>query len=313
MVQLGLIGAGRWGRSYIHTLKDMPGVRLTRLASTNPESTSLVEQDCSISSDWREVATDKSLHGVIIATPPSLHAQMAETALASGLHVLVEKPMTMSRKEARLLLDASRASSRMVFVAHTHLFSNAFRTLKEKSQELGKLKMIRSFAGNWGPYRADTDVLWDWAPHDIAMSLDLLGADPQRVGVQRTRTAQLPQGTGEAVEITLGFSDDVHSLIRVSNIDSKKSRYFEAEFEKGTLVYDDMAEGKLRITTRPGLPGDLLPIDAAMPLEVLTSEFAAEIREGAHFHSSLPLGVRVVDLLAACQEMLEADKQGISS
>ena len=40
-LRLGLIGAGRWGRAYIRTLKSMAGVELARLCSANPESPKL--------------------------------------------------------------------------------------------------------------------------------------------------------------------------------------------------------------------------------------------------------------------------------
>ena len=54
-LRLGLIGAGPWGRNYIRTLKGLDGVRLSRLASRNPDSAGLVGPDCTISEDWRDV------------------------------------------------------------------------------------------------------------------------------------------------------------------------------------------------------------------------------------------------------------------
>ena len=252
------------------------------------------------------MASDQRLDGIIIATPPAFHAEMAVTSLAAGLHVLVEKPMTTSNEETRRLTDVARANCRMVVVGHTHLFSNAFRKLKEKGAELGPLKEIRSSAGNWGPYREDTNVLWDWAPHDIAMSLDLVGSDPVRSGIKRIATARLPVGPGEALEIFLEFPGGVEAVIHLSNIDTQKSRRFEATFENGTLIYDDLAEDKLRMIISPTAEGIAIPVDSSTPLEVLISEFAADIRSGTQTHPSLQLGVRVVNLLENFQKILDA-------
>ena len=304
-LRLGLIGAGRWGRRYIHTLSAIGGMRLVRLASSNPESTSIVGQNCVVSPDWREVATDSTLDGLIIATPPALHAQMAETALNAGLHVLVEKPMTLNTTDARRLVETSRSSRRMVFVGHTHLFSNAFRAMKDEGSKLGAVREIRSSAGNWGPYRPDTSVLWDWSPHDIAMCLDLIGGDPTMVSAQRIRRTMLPDGPGESIAITLEFGELTRAKIGVSNIDHEKSRRFEARFDGGTLVYDDLAPSKLCLVTGENSVSRELPVGKSLPLDNLLNEFATEIRSCSTSHASLDLGVRVVELIAECQLTLE--------
>ena len=55
ILNLGLIGAGVWGRNFIKTIAGLDGARLTRLASRNPESPALVPPDCVISEDWRDL------------------------------------------------------------------------------------------------------------------------------------------------------------------------------------------------------------------------------------------------------------------
>jgi predicted dehydrogenase len=306
-LRVGLIGAGRWGRRYIHTLSGISGVRLVRLASGNPESASLVGPNCLVSTDWREVATDSTLDGLVIATPPACHVEMAETALRAGLHVLVEKPMTLFAGEAQRLVEASRASRRMVFVGHTHLFSNAFRGLKAMGSKLGELREVRSSAGNWGPDRTDASVLWDWAPHDLAMCLDLIGSDPTLIGARQTGTAMLPDGSGESIAITLEFGEATKAAIVVSNIDREKSRRFEGRFDEGVLIYDDLAAVKLCFIPTASSVSQELPIGKSLPLDNLLNEFAAEIRAGSIWHASLDIGVRVVNLMAACQHSLDTD------
>ena len=76
-LRLGLLGAGRWGRNYIRTIAASAGVRLARLASRNPDSANLVPPDCVIFADWREMLDARALDGVIVATPPGVHAEMA--------------------------------------------------------------------------------------------------------------------------------------------------------------------------------------------------------------------------------------------
>lgn len=303
---LGLIGAGRWGRRYISTLAALPDVRLARLASANPESARLVPATCGITDNWREVAGDSSLAGVIIATPPSLHAEMAEVAMAAGVPVLIEKPMTLSLSEARHLVSAASRYGCPVLVGHTHLFSAAYRMLKERGRELGPLLSISAHAGNHGPFRPDTPMLWDWAPHDFAMCLDLIDGEPADVDVSKVGVAQLPGGLGEAHEIHLTFADGVVADIRVSNIDDDKSRYFEAKFKGGTLIYDDLAPHKLHLVKSGETTSTPVAIDDSLPLSNLVVDFCDAIRAKFSTHPSLDLGLRVVKLLDRCDRQLSA-------
>lgn len=303
-VRLGLIGAGRWGRRYIATLGGMPGVELVRLASANPESPHLVSAACTISPDWRDVVQDPTLDGLILACPAAFHAEIAAAAMDAALPVLIEKPMALSVAEAQCLSVRAQQTSQLALVGHTHLFSSAFRALKREALALGSLLEIRSRGGNWGPCRPDTPMLWDWAPHDLSMCLDLVGADPISVDARLIGTDVLPDGYGEAVEIQLTFPGGVGATIRVSNIDRSKSRRFEARYERGSLVYDDLAPDKLRAYRHDLSEGRAVPCDASMPLYNQIIEFCGAIRSGLGVHPSLDLGLRVVQVLDRCQQRL---------
>jgi hypothetical protein len=116
---LGLVGAGRWGKVFINTLAGMEGVRLAGLASSNPQSRSLVPPDCRVMPEWRDLIQMKNLAGLIVATPPHTHAEITLAAIRAGLPVLVEKPLTLDpqeggtgeRIEIELLFSGARKAS----------------------------------------------------------------------------------------------------------------------------------------------------------------------------------------------------------
>jgi predicted dehydrogenase len=303
-VTLGLIGAGPWGRNYIKTVAATDGVALTRLASRNPASAQLVGPDCPISADWRDVAGADDIDGVIIATPPALHAEMTTVALDAGRAVLVEKPLTLDLAQARDLLEKAERSSRLVLVDHIHLFSPAYRELKALANRLGPVRAIRGDAGNRGPFRRNTTVLWDWGPHDVALCLDLMGHAPAAIAARRTERRQTDGGLGETVEFRLDFPGGTRADIGLSNLLDQKRRRLEVRFDTGTLVYDDLAAQKL---TRigPGKDVEPIPVDSDPPLAVAVRAFAAAIREGSTDLESLRLGVNVVAVLAAADAAIE--------
>jgi len=104
-VRLGLIGAGRWGRAYIRTLAELDGLSLKWVSSRNPETKTFVPDTCSVTEDWRDLMTAENIDGIIVATPPASHAEIALTAIEQGHAVMVEKPLTLSLQEAEHLLE----------------------------------------------------------------------------------------------------------------------------------------------------------------------------------------------------------------
>ncbi len=307
-MRLGLIGAGRWGKRYISTIVAMPEVRLSRLASGNPASKALVPEGCIVSPDWRGLVSATDLDGIIIATPPHTHTAIALAAIEAGIPVLIEKPLTLAPADAQRIAAAARNRKVLAVVDHTHLYSPAYRELKLRGAALGALKELRSCGANWGPFRPDTPVLWDYAPHDIAMCIDLAGHPPAGLDVFVEKQVTTEEGSGAAIQMRLHFPAQLEAHVRVSNVDQDKSRWLEAVYAGGTLRYDDLCEPKLAFaaddTIMPDAAAEGIPSATTPPLTVAVSEFCAKIASGAHSDPSLELGARIVDILAACDRQL---------
>jgi len=294
IIRLGLIGAGPWGQNYIKTITGsggLDGVTLARLASRNPQSAGLVDGDCQISENWRDLLDVGDLDGVIIATPPQHHAEMTLAAIDAGIAVLVEKPMTFSTTEAEAVLSAATAKDAIVRVNHIHLYSAAWQALKREAASLGPLKAISTVVGGPGPNRADVPVLWDWGSHDVAMCIDLIGRRPDTVRADIIET-------GRALALELNFGP-VTARIAISNKAPEKQRLLTAAYEGGELIYDDRLEGgeKLRLKTMPQDPGRTFLLGDGTPLERAILAFADAIRRGDFDPADVTLGERVVRVL----------------
>lgn len=299
-LELGLIGAGRWGRVYIKTIAALNGIRLARVASANGETAALV--DCPVTPDWRQVAEDPGLDGVIIATPPALHVEMTQAAVAAGLPVLVEKPLTLDEGEARALDSFVHDAGGLVVVDHVHLFHPAWRALKERLAGLGPVRSIRTTSGGPGPDRDDAPVLWDWGSHDVAMCLDLMGAVPENATARRLEN----RPEGEALSLRLDFPGGVRAEVEISNIMEKKTRLFSVQTDRGTLIYD--GKGPSPLTLRRGGQDDVAVEVPTIPaLECAIMAFADAVRDKSKDTASLRLGADTVAVLARCQRHLDGD------
>jgi predicted dehydrogenase len=290
VIRLGLIGAGRWGKNFIGTIRARKSVVLSVLCSRNPASSSLVDSNCKIVHDWHDLLAGGLCDGVIIATPPHTHAEILQAMIRARMPSLVEKPLTLDLQEALDLQLLLRQNPTPVLVDHIYLFHPAYGELKRLRAELGPIRSIQSEGGNRGPFRPNYNALWDYGPHDIAMCLDLLQKPPLRVACKAAETSE-----GGNYELDLQFPADVRASIRVGNLASTKVRRFAAQCENNTLVFDDLSPDKLRLD---GVP---IPVADTLPLAVAIQTFVNGIRHGATERFGLDLAIEVIRALDAAQ------------
>ncbi|MFA7249540.1 MAG: Gfo/Idh/MocA family oxidoreductase, partial [Dehalococcoidia bacterium] len=175
LLRLGLIGAGRWGRVLIATIRRLPGLDLCWLASTAPDAPSLVRPGATVAPDWRAF-TGARLDGIVIATPADAHAAPLRAAIEAGVPAFVEKPLVTAVEDARALAALAAERNAVVLVDHTAIFHPAYERLRELGQP-GRPWRVVSMGGQWGRLGGDVGALWDYGPHDLALCLDLLGLD----------------------------------------------------------------------------------------------------------------------------------------
>lgn len=120
-IRLGVIGAGWFAsRRHLPDIQKRPDVTLTALCRRDPEALARLRdhfQPEQTYTDWREMLAQCPLDAVLIATPHNLHFEQARAALEQGLHVLLEKPMTIRSDEARELRDLAATKGLTLTVA----------------------------------------------------------------------------------------------------------------------------------------------------------------------------------------------------
>lgn len=305
-IRLGLVGAGRWGRNYVHTIGQITGVSLAWIADPAPLAAATFDGQYPVHPDWRAAIGGGDADGIIVATPPNLHAEIAKATVTQGLAVLIEKPLTTSPNQARDLLTLAERQGGLVWVDHIHLFSPGYRRLREALAPLRPIRRITSRGGRWGPFRDDASVLWDWGPHDIAFCLDLAGEPPAAVTAVCRERRELPEGIGEILDIGLDFPGGTRATITIGNILAEKCRNLTVTCDDAVLVLDDMAADRLirRATAGSDAPPQAIPVADTPPLACAVGSFADAIRGGNRDLAPLRLGVSVVETIAACERLL---------
>lgn len=302
-VRLALIGLGRWGRVLMRAIGHSPAVELVRIATSSEDASSVVPAECAIDRDWRDTVRRPEVQGVVIATPPATHAAIARAAMDAGKPVLIEKPLTLDVSEAAALLAHAESLGAIVLVDHVHLFHPAYRRLKEEVRAAGGPIRLRSVNGGPGPRRTDTSVLWDWGAHEVAIALDLVGADADTASVGAISTDDSDWTDQCRLLFSFPGACTADALIGIGF--PVRCRMLAVETRDGAWVYDEHAPAalvRLAVGTDidavlPGqTPSGAVPVATApgRPLEALMAKFAAAVEKTESDLEGLRLGVRVV-------------------
>ena len=120
-VSIGVIGAGWWGTfAHIPAIKSHPYAELVAVQSREKALAKKIAGDFGAThacTGVEEILAIKELDAVIVASTPNVHFAQARAALESGLHVLVEKPMTFTADEARELVETAAKKKLQLLVS----------------------------------------------------------------------------------------------------------------------------------------------------------------------------------------------------
>jgi predicted dehydrogenase len=304
MKRLGLIGVGAWGRRYIDRIRGRADCCVAAVARASARTDAVI--DGATCESWQSLvrrAASGELDGVIAATTPQHQAEIGAACATAGVPLLVEKPLGLSLADVervRVRFDESKSKAPLI-VDYIHLWAAAYAGLKLRVADAGGtsgLEGISSLGFNRGPLRSWSS-LYDYGPHDLAMSLDLLGPD---TAFRLLDARRIPSDTAGAELFDARFElGGVPVHMCVGNGGATKARRFAASMAGGReLIYDDTRPHPFKLvdgsTPVPVAEGG--PLDAVLSsfLQMIDSWIAGELAPG-QAGASLVLSARINGIL----------------
>jgi predicted dehydrogenase len=154
--RIGFLGVGWIGRLRLQALAATGIADIVAVADTHPDAREVAVACAPGASagDCLDYLLDQDLDGIVIATPSALHAEQARAALARGIAVFAQKPLTRTVDEAALVIAAARKSNRLLGVDFCYRHVAGLHELRDRigSGELGRLYAIDLvFHNAYGP------------------------------------------------------------------------------------------------------------------------------------------------------------------
>ncbi|MFP7298899.1 Gfo/Idh/MocA family protein [Neobacillus niacini] len=166
-LRVGVIGCGSISQyRHLPEYKLNKNVELAAVCDINEERAQATAEKYGAKAytSYEELINSGLVDAVSVCTPNYLHAPITIAALNAGLHVLCEKPMATSRKEAEEMVEAAKANDKKLMIAHNQRFVPSHQRARQliQSGEIGKIYSFRTAFGHGGPEGWSIDGKESW-------------------------------------------------------------------------------------------------------------------------------------------------------
>lgn len=318
MKTICVIGGGRWGQNHIRTLFEMGN--LGGIVEANPKRLKeLLEQYPVKGYKDIDEALEADFDGFTIAAPAPLHFDIAKKVLEKGKSVLVEKPMTLSAKTSKELVQIAAKNNAQLMVGHVLLFHPAIRKIKEMIDggKIGELYYLYSNRLNLGTVRTEENVFWSFAPHDISVLDYFVGHPAEQIESKGSKFLQ--KNVYDYTMTQLTYPNNIHAHIFVSWLHPFKEQRLVVIGSKGMISFEDSsAEKEIKFYDKHIDFQQGIPIKVENPTEIIPYEKGQPLtKELMYFVENLDKKIKIADgqsgyevvkVLEKAQELIDKAK-----
>jgi predicted dehydrogenase len=303
-VKAAVIGVGHLGKHHARILSALPGVSLAGVVDINRDRAAQVASQFHTQA-FGTVDEIGKLDLAVIAVPTISHAAIALPLIESGVHTLVEKPVTQTLHEADLLIAAAKRKGVVLAVGHSERFNPAVAAARPHIKDPRFIEVHR--LGTTPERSLDIDVVLDLMIHDLDLILSVVKSE-----VESVEAVGVPVLTPrvDIANARLRFRNGCIANLTASRISRdgvRKIRFFQRD----AYVSIDTAARDVEIWSvvpqaggAPQISGGKLAVPADEPLKGELEDFVAAVRDqrapavsGEAGRAALALAIRIVELM----------------
>ena len=272
-LRAAVIGVGYLGRFHAQKFAALPDVELIGVVDPNPERAAAVAKELSTAAFASHAELAGKVDLVSIASTTESHYRIARDCLSAGLHVLVEKPITVTVAEADELIALAAAGKRLLQVGHLERYNPAWLAVRDKIATPLFIEAHRM--APFKPRGTDVSVILDLMIHDLDLILPLVNspiADLRASGV-----AVLTEGI-DIANARIEFANGCVANITASRASTASLRRMRI-FQHHEYLSVDFGERKIGVAKkRDSIIEGEPPIDSESRIEPPGDALLSEIQ-----------------------------------
>ncbi len=175
-IRIGFVGVGKMGKYHLEKFRQLPDVEAVGFFEANPDRAMEIERQFALPAFQSLAELFFEVDAAVVASPTDTHASIAHQALMSGVHLLIEKPITSRLDDAEALVRLAREKNLLVQVGMVERFrlaALAENTVLKPTRFLETHRLTPHLARE-----STIDVVADLMIHDLDLALSLVDEDP---------------------------------------------------------------------------------------------------------------------------------------
>lgn len=219
-MNVGIVGLGRMGKNHLRVLNNIRGC-INDISIYDADVKTMKEMSEIYDVNYYEDLNSflESVNAVIICTPTTTHYDIAKKCIEKNKDILLEKPITSTVQEAKMLIDYMKDKNIICMVGHVERFNPVILYLTEylKTKKVLSISANRISKVEHGRV-FDVDVVTDLMIHDIDIILSMINSEPSKI------FAASHDENLEDVLAMMQFSDGTTSSLTASRTSQEKIR-----------------------------------------------------------------------------------------
>jgi predicted dehydrogenase len=298
LIRIAVIGAGSFGRNHVRVVSENPRAELKFVVDADlARAQEHAVGGASAVADFHEIVG--KVDAAILAVPTVMHAEIGCELLASGIDVLIEKPIAPTLEEADRLVAASQKHGRVLQVGHLERFNPAVIALEKAATlplffEIHRMSVftLRSL---------DVDVVLDLMIHDLDIVLALTRAELKEI---RAAGISILSPKVDIANVRLEFENGCIANLTASRVSTEKVRKLRLfqPLQYISLDYAKQSAAVFKVGGPEGIAFEQLAVEPAEPLKLQFDAFldAVESRtppklNGGSARQTLEIALAVLD------------------
>jgi len=240
-LRISVIGTGHLGSIHTRLWKNVPNALLAGIYDVNEEQKAKIatENSCTAFTSIEELLA--SSDAVTIAAPTSLHFEIAQRCIESGVHCFIEKPITTTHQEAASLIEQARSKNVLIQVGHVERFNPALAALKDYN--LNPLFIEAHRLSQFKPRATDVSVVLDLMIHDIDIMLWLVKSQVEKIDANGV---PILTDTPDIANARIRFKNGAVANLTASRISARPMRKMRL-FQRDAYISIDFGKSDVEV------------------------------------------------------------------
>ena len=321
-IRAGVIGTGVHGLHHVRLLSSMDGVDFSGIYDKDRDICSKTASEFHTNGFDTLENLLENVDCVSVAVPTSMHHDVVMKCFSMGKHVLVEKPIASSVKEADFMIAEAEKHGLVFSVGHIERFNSAYRLIKSIENNPVFIESHRLAVYN--PRGTDVAVVFDLMIHDIDIVLNMVKSP-----VISIKAVGVPVVSDEIdiANARIEFDSGCVANLTASRISQRKMRKIRT-FQKNAYVSMDFLAGeteifKLKSGSKPEAEPGALPQlmegisyqkfqnDGANALALELADFINAVKSGTQPTVTAYDGKKSLEVASGVMEEMEVSSRRI--